>query len=78
MKSIEIRWNLENFEKTKWNDVFWTRKFLKITAFDYNQHIILIMYTNAKFQSIGTKSDFGIKFPPIYMNKKTLKRQGKH
>ena len=36
------------------------------------------MYTNAKFQSIGTKSDFGIKFPPIYLNKKTLKRQDKH
>ena len=73
--SIDIRWN---FEKTRWKEIFRTRKFLKIRAFDYNQHIILIMYTNAKYQSIGTKSDVGIKFPPIYMNEKTLKIQDKH
>ena len=40
---------------------FWTRKFCKIRAFDYNQQIISIMYTNARLQSIGTTSDFGTK-----------------
>ena len=35
--------------------IFWTREFWKIRAFDYNQPIILIMYTNARFHSIGTK-----------------------
>ena len=71
MKSREFR---ENQMKRS----ILNKKILKITAFDYNQHIILIMHTNAKFQSIGTKSDFRIKFPPIYMNKKTSKRQDKH
>ena len=27
-------------------------------AFDYNQHMILIMYTNARFRSTGTTLDF--------------------
>ena len=42
--------------------IFWTIKFWKIGAFDYNQHIVLIMYTNAGFQSIGTTLDVGTKF----------------
>ena len=42
--------------------IFWTRKFWKIRAFDYNQYIILIMYTNARFQPVGTTSEFGTKF----------------
>ena len=41
---------------------FWTRKFWKIRTFDHNQHNnILIMYTNARFQS--NSSQFG--GPPI-------------
>ena len=27
-------------------------------SFDYNQHIILIMHTNARLRSTGTTSDF--------------------
>ena len=49
--------------------IFWTIKFWKIGAFDYNQHIVLIMNTNAGFQSIGTTSDYKI----IWM-KKLLKK----
>ena len=39
-------------------------------AFDYNQHIILIMYTNARFQSTETTSDFG----QNYMNDKIFEK----
>ena len=52
--------------------IFWMRKFWEIRAFNYNQHIILKMYTNARFQSIGAKSDFGTKFAHNYMNYKTF------
>ena len=48
------------------------RKFWKIRAFNYNQHIILKMYANARFQSIGAKSDFGTKFSHNYMNYETF------
>ena len=48
--------------------MFKTKKFCKITAFDYNQHIILIMYTNVRFQSFGTILHFGTKFAQNYMN----------
>ena len=37
------------------------KKKLKIIAFDQNQHIILIMYTNARFRLTETTSDFGTK-----------------
>ena len=37
--------NSVNLEKTRWNEIlaiiFWTRKFWKIRAFDYNQHVDL-------------------------------------
>ena len=39
--------------------LFRTKKKLKILALDYNLRIILTMYTNARFQSTGTKSDLG-------------------
>ena len=32
------------------------------------------MYTNARFQSIGTKSKFGTKFAQNYINDKTLEK----
>ena len=32
------------------------------------------MYTNARFQSIGTTSDFGTKFAENYMNNKTSEK----
>ena len=54
--------------------IFWTRKFWKIRAFDYNQHIISMMYTNARFQSIGTTSDFGTTLPKIVWMTKRLKK----
>ena len=44
------------------------RKFWKIRAFDCNQQTILIMYTNARFQSVGAASDFGTKFAPKNIN----------
>ena len=55
--------------------IFWTRKFWKIRAFDYNQHIALLMYTIARFQSIGTTSDFGTKFAENYMNNNTFEKR---
>ena len=33
------------------------------------------MYTIAKFQSIGTTSDFGTKFAENYMNNKTFEKR---
>ena len=51
--------------------IFWTRKFWRIRAFDYNEHILL-MHTNARFQSIGTTSDFATKFAQNYMNDKNF------
>ena len=54
--------------------MFWIRKFWKIGAFDYNQHKILIMNTNARFHSIGATSDFGTKFAQNYMNDKTFEK----
>ena len=44
-------------------------------AFDYNQHIILITYTNARFRSTGTTSDFETKFAQNYMNDKTFEKK---
>ena len=32
------------------------------------------MYTNARFQSVGTTPDFGTKFAQNYMNDKTFKK----
>ena len=54
--------------------IYWTRKFWKIRALDYNQHIILIMYTNARSQSVGTTSGFGTKFPPKNMTDKNFEK----
>ena len=45
----------------------------KKIAFDCNQKMILIMYTNARFRSTGT-TDFGTKFTQNYMNDKTFKK----
>ena len=53
--------------------IFWTRKFWKIRPFDYNQDILLIVYTNARFQSIETRTGFGTKFARNYMKKKLEK-----
>ena len=39
-------------------------------AFDYNQHILLIVYTNARFQSTGTTLDF----VQNYMNDKMFEK----
>ena len=50
---------------------FWTPKSWKIRAFDHNQHIGLIMYTNSRFQSIGATSDFETKFAQNSINSKT-------
>ena len=50
------------------------RKFWKIRAFDYNQQTILIIYTNARFQSVGAASDFGTKFAPKNINETFLKK----
>ena len=36
--------------------------------------MILIMYTIARYQLIGTTSDFGTKFPQNYMNNKTFEK----
>ena len=55
--------------------IFWTRKFWKIRAFDYNEHIVSIMYTNSTFPSIGKTSDFGTKFnPKKYEEKRIFKK----
>ena len=50
------------------------KKVSKIIAFDDNRHIILIVYTNARFWPTGTTSDFGTKFSQNYMNDKTFKK----
>ena len=42
--------------------IFGAGKFQNIRAFDYKQNIILIMYTNTRFQSIGITSGFETKF----------------
>ena len=54
--------------------IFWTKIFWKIIAFDYNQHIILTIYTNTSFPSTGTISDFGTKFAQNYMTDKTFEK----
>ena len=54
--------------------IFWTQNFWKIRGFDYNQHIVLIMYTNSRFQSTGATSDFGTKFAQNYMNDKLFEK----
>ena len=36
--------------------------------------MMLIMYTNAKFQSVGTTSDFRTKFNQNYLNDKTFEK----
>ena len=54
--------------------ICWTKKIGKIIAFDYNQLTILILYTNVRFRSTGTTSDFGTKFAQIYMNGKTFEK----
>ena len=54
--------------------IFWTKIFWKIIAFDYNQHIILTIYTNTRFPSTGTISDFGTKFGQNYMTDKTFEK----
>ena len=54
--------------------IFWTKIFWKIIAFDYNQHIILTIYTNTRFPSTGTISDFGTKFAQNYMTDKTFEK----
>ena len=62
---LHIYWNLayrydiisstwENNMKQNLPKIFWTKHFWKIISFDYNQHIILIMYTNARLR----QSDF--------------------
>ena len=52
-----------------------TRTFWKIRAFDYNQYIVLILYTSARFQSIESTSDFETKFYQNHqMNGKTLEK----
>ena len=49
--------------------IFWTRIFWKIRSFDYSQHKILIMYTNARFQLIG-RTALGPNLPKtIWMTK---------
>ena len=48
------------------------KKFWKIIAVDDNQHIILTMYTNTRFESTGSASDFETKFVQNYMNDKTF------
>ena len=52
---------------------FFSRKFSKIAVFDYD-YIIIIYNINksARFQSIGTTSDFGTKFLLNYINDKTF------
>ena len=54
--------------------IFWTQNFWKIRGFDYNQHIVLIMYTNSTFQSLGVTLDFGTKFAQNYMNDKLFEK----
>ena len=54
--------------------IFWRNFFWKITAFDYNWHVILTMYTNTRFWSTGTASDFGTKFVQNYLNDKTFEK----
>ena len=53
--------------------IFGAGKFQNIRAFDYKQNIILIMYTNTRFQSIGITSDFGTKFAQNNMQERTFK-----
>ena len=53
--------------------IFGTGKFQNIRAFSYKQHIILIMYTNTRLQSIGITSDFRTKFAQTYMHDQTFK-----
>ena len=51
--------------------ITWTREFWKIRPFDYIQHIILIMYTNARFHSTGT-TFLRPNFPKIILMRKTF------
>ena len=53
---------------------FFSRKFSKIAVFDYDYIIIIYNINNksARFQSIGTTSDFGTKFLLNYINDKTF------
>ena len=57
-----------NLKRTRWNEM----KILKNRDFDYNHHIISIMYTNARFQSIRTTSGFWTIFAQDYVNDKTF------
>ena len=51
------------------------KKIWKMIALDYNQNmILLILYTNARFSSTGTTSDFATTFVETYMNEKLLKK----
>ena len=54
--------------------IFWARKFWKFWAFNYNQHGLLIMWTNARFYSIGTTSGFWAKIAQNYMSDKTFEK----
>ena len=78
--SIKIRCNSVNLEKTRnkmelnFPIIFLTRKFWKIRAFGFNQHIVLIMYRNSRFQLIGATSDFGTRFAQIYINHKMFEK----
>ena len=56
--------NSVNLEKTR------------IRVFDYNQQYMHMytIYTNVRFQSIGTTSDFGTKFAQNNMNDKNFEK----
>ena len=49
------------------------KKILKIKVFNYNQHIILIINTNARFQLIGSTSNFWTNLPKLAQENMTDK-----